>query len=398
MVFWILVAGLVAAVTLAITRPLMRPSSPATDSAGPDIAVYKDQLKEIDSDEARGTLGAAEAESARAEIGRRILRVSQDHPKAAMLAHSAERNRFVVPVSIATAIALPIASLGLYLTYGAPGMPAQPLSERLAESSDANKPNDLIAKVEERLRDHPEDGTGWDVIAPVYYAMGRYADAATAYQNAIRLIGESPKRLQGFANARIHIENGVVPDDARKALERIIVLAPGSSIEPRIWLALAKEQDGRVADAAADYRKLIAEAPADAPWRKVIEERLANIGKGIGSPSAGDGNQAAAGTPGTAPATTSPSPAANPEAAAIMAMNPEERQAFIARMVDSLAARLKSDGSDAAGWVKLIRAYQVLGRRDDAIKALTDARTNLKGNQDGLAEVEHLARQLGLGS
>ncbi|CAA2140587.1 c-type cytochrome biogenesis protein CcmI [Hyphomicrobium sp. ghe19] len=396
MVFWILVAGLVAAVTLAITRPLMRPSLPSTDTAGPDIAVYKDQLKEIDSDEARGALGSVDAESARAEIGRRILRVSQDHPKAGAHARYPERNRFVVPVSIATAIALPIASLGLYLTYGAPGLPSQPLSERLAAASNANKPNDLIAKVEERLRDHPEDGTGWDVIAPVYYAMGRYADAATAFQNAIRLIGESPKRLQGFANARIHIENGVVPEDARKALERIIVLAPDSSIEPRIWLALAKEQDGRVSDAAADYRKLIAEAPADAPWRKVIEERLANIGKGIGSPPAGDGSQGAAGNAGTAP--TSASPAANPEAAAIMAMNPEERQAFIARMVDSLAARLKSDGNDAAGWVKLIRAYQILGRRDDAIKALTDARANLKDNQDGLAEVEHLARQLGLGS
>jgi cytochrome c-type biogenesis protein CcmH len=79
-------------------------------------------------------------------------------------------------------------------------------------------------------------------------------------------------------------------------------------------------------------------------------------------------------------------------------MNPEERQAFITRMVDSLAARLKSDGTDAAGWVKLIRAYQILGRHDDAAKALTDARANLKGNQDGLAEVENLARQLGLGS
>jgi cytochrome c-type biogenesis protein CcmH len=396
MVFWILVAGLVAAVTLAITRPLMRPSPPATDTTGADIAVYKDQLKEIASDEARGTLGAAEAESARAEIGRRILRVSQDHSKTDTHARSADRNRFIFPVSIATAIALPIASLSLYLVYGAPGMPAQPLSERLAEASNANKPNDLIAKVEERLREHPEDGTGWDVIAPVYYATGRYADAATAYENAIRLIGESPKRLQGFANARIHIENGVVPEDARKALERIIVLAPASSTEPRIWLALAKEQDGRVSDAAADYRKLIAEAPADAPWRKVLEERLENLGKGNGGPSAGDSNQGAAGNAGTAPMSTSPP--ANPEAAAIMAMNPEERQTFIARMVDGLAARLKSDGSDAAGWVKLIRAYQVLGRRDDAVKALTDARANLKGNQDGLAEVEQLARQLGLGS
>ncbi|MBS0270154.1 MAG: c-type cytochrome biogenesis protein CcmI, partial [Proteobacteria bacterium] len=77
MVFWILVAGLAAAVTLAVTRPLMRPSTPAADARDADIAVYKDQLKEIAADEARGTLGVAEAESARAEIGRRILRAAE---------------------------------------------------------------------------------------------------------------------------------------------------------------------------------------------------------------------------------------------------------------------------------------------------------------------------------
>ena len=79
-------------------------------------------------------------------------------------------------------------------------------------------------------------------------------------------------------------------------------------------------------------------------------------------------------------------------------MSPEERQAFIGRMVDGLAARLKADGTDAAGWLKLIRAYDVLGRRDDAIKALNDARTGLKNDKGGLASVEDLARQLGLGS
>ncbi|WP_045837876.1 c-type cytochrome biogenesis protein CcmI [Hyphomicrobium sp. 99] len=388
MVFWILVAGLVAGVTLAITWPLMRPSPLSTDAIGADIAVYKDQLKEIAADEARGTLGAAEAESARAEIGRRILRVSEGNSKAEASSGSAGRNRFIKPVSIALSVALPLASLGLYLVYGAPGMPAQPLSERLAEATVSNKPNDLIAKVEERLREHPEDGTGWDVIAPVYYATGQYADAATAYQNAIRLIGETPRRLLGFANARIHLENGVVPEDARKALERILAIEPNST-EPRVWLALAKEQDGRLAEAAADYRKLIDEAPAHAPWRKALEDRLANLGKDAGRTPAG--KEAT-----TAPAATPP--AANPEAAAIMNMSPAERQAFITRMVDNLAARLKSDGSDAEGWIKLIRAYQVLGRRDDAVKALTDARANLKGNQVGLAEVENLARQLGLGS
>ena len=68
-------------------------------------------------------------------------------------------------------------------------------------------------------------------------------------------------------------------------------------------------------------------------------------------------------------------------------------------MVDGLAARLKADGSDAAGWVKLIRAYQVLGRRDDAVKALSDARANLKGNEVGLAQRRgSWHSELGLGS
>mgnify|MGYP000479903244 CR=1 FL=1 len=390
MVFWILVAVLVAGVTLAIMRPLMVPARPAGGIADADIAVYKDQLKEIASDAARGAIAVDEAESAKAEIARRLLRVTQDNPKIETAGDEKTRNRFITPVTILTSIALPVASLGLYLAYGAPGMPAQPLSERIADASEASKPNDLVAKVEQRLRDHPEDGVGWDVIAPVYYAMGRYEDAAQAYRQAIQLLGENPKRLQGFANARIRLENGIVPDDARKALQRVIVLAP-QTIEPRIWLALAKEQDGHLAEAAADYKSLIEQSPADAPWRKVLEERLANIDPAAAASMAKE-NKAAESAPASSGAPS------GPDASAVMSMSPEQRQAFIANMVEGLAARLKADGSDAAGWVKLIRAYQVLGRHDDAVKALNDARTNLKDNQVGLAQVEDLARQLGLGS
>jgi cytochrome c-type biogenesis protein CcmH len=391
MVFWILVAGLVAGVTLVITRPLTRAATNPGNGADADIAVYKDQLKEVAADAAGGTLAPGEAEAARAEISRRLLRTVATGAKPAVSGPSS-RQIFARPVYLITSIALPALSLALYLAYGAPGLPGQPLSQRLAESVRADKPNDLVAKVEARLRERPEDGVGWDVIAPVYYAMGRYADAAGAYSNALRLVGESSERLQGFANARIRAENGIVPEDARGALERILVIAPNLK-EPRIWLALAKEQDGRLGDAAADYRKLIAEAPADAPWRKALEERLAGL-ESDGSKSAAGNNRGDQGSGGAA----SGAPPPGPDAASVEAMNPEERQAFIGRMVDGLAARLKADGSDAAGWVKLIRAYQVLGRHDDAVKALSDARTKLKGDEGGLARVEDLARQLGLGS
>ena len=395
MIFWILVACLVAVVTLAITRPLLRAAPQAAEdpdavTAAADIAVYKDQLKEVAADEASGTLASSEAEIARSEIARRLLRTTATKNNVEVPRRSG-RASFAMYASVLTSIALPIVSLALYLNYGAPGLPGEPLSARLAQSSGSEKPNDLVAKVEERLREHPDDGKGWSVLAPVYYAMGRYADAANAYANAMRLAGETPDRLQGFANARIRVENGVIPEDARKALERLLVVSPDKK-EPRIWLALAKEQDGKLTEAAADYRKLIDEAPTDAPWRKMLEARLATL-----TPDAG-GKPASTETPqkSTDEATSAPQPSA-PDTSGVMAMTPEQRQVFITQMVDGLATRLKENGSDAAGWLKLIRAYQVLGRHDDAVKALGDARTNLKGDQVGLARIDDLARELGLG-
>jgi cytochrome c-type biogenesis protein CcmH len=395
MLFWILVAVLVAGVSYAVTRPLMQPAEAPANAADADIAVYKDQLDEVAADAARGVLPTEDAEAARSEIARRLLRSTEVNAKPAS-GDASRRRRFVKPLYIFTSIALPVASLALYLNYGAPGLPGQPLSARIAEATNTMQPNDMIAKVEARLRDHPEDGRGWDVIAPVYYAMGRYEDAANAFRNALRIVGESPQRLQGFANARIHAENGIIPDDARKALNRILVIAPDSK-EPRIWLALAKEQDGHIEEAAADYRKLIAEAPANAPWRKVLEDRVAALTAAADKGRAqGPRNEPNAGPADAAAPTTGTPPPADVEA--VNAKTPEERKAFIGRMVDGLAARLKADATDASGWLKLIRAYQVLGRHDDATKALSDARKGLKDDKVGLGRVDELARQLGLGS
>ncbi|HVX37091.1 MAG TPA: c-type cytochrome biogenesis protein CcmI [Hyphomicrobium sp.] len=396
MIFWILVACLVAVVTLVITRPLLgaaplAPEDPDAVTAAADIAVYKDQLKEVAADEASGTLASSEAEIARSEIARRLLRTNAGKNSAEVPRRSG-RARIATYASVLTSIVVPIVSLVLYLAYGAPGLPGDPLSARIAQSSVLEKPNDLVAKVEERLREHPEDGKGWSVVAPVYYAMGRYADAANAYAKAMRLVGETPDRLEGFANARIRVENGVIPEDARKALARILVIAPDKK-EPRIWLALAKEQDGKLTEAAADYRQLIDQAPTNAPWRKMLEARLASLTPDAGGkPASGETPQKSADE-----ATSAPQQPSAPNASAVMAMTPEQRQAFIGQMVDGLASRLKENGSDTAGWLKLIRAYQVLGRHDDAVKALGDARTNLKGDQVGLARIDDLARELGLG-
>ena len=378
MMFWIAVAILAAAVTYTVTRPLLRAPDAIANQPSSDIAVYKDQLSEIDADVARGLIDATEAEAARAEVARRVLRQTDNAPSMPLPSNVS----FVNAAYYVTALALPLLSLALYMTYGAPGMSGLPLKERLAAAVDGDRPDDLIAKVEARLREHPEDGKGWDVVAPVYMAGERFVDAAEAFAKAMKLLGESPARLMGFANARISVENGIVPEDARKALQSLAASDPKLK-EPRVWLALAKEQDGKVSEAAADYRVLIADAPETAPWRRFLQERLDRLD----------------GTASMPPVTAAPQ-SKGPDAAsvaAVEAMNPEERQAFITRMVDGLAERMKTNTKDKDGWLKLIRAYQMSGRKDDAVRAVASAKSGLAGDTGALQAVDALAKELGVG-
>ncbi|NOT70471.1 MAG: c-type cytochrome biogenesis protein CcmI [Hyphomicrobium sp.] len=384
MIFWIAVAALAAAVTYAVTRPLMQTHQPLADASEADLAVYRDQLAEIEADVARGVVTESEAGSAKAEVGRRVLRHSGGKSDSKAATDAAAPGSLLKPIYLATSLLLPLASVGLYLAFGAPGLPGQPLSERVAAKVDGTKPDDLIAKVEARLRDHPEDGKGWEVIAPVYMAQRRFSDAASAYASAIKVLGETPPRLQGFAEARIRAENGLVPDDARKALQTVLAADPKRK-EPRIWLALAKEQDGKAADAASDYRALIAEAPEDAPWRAALQDRLNRIE----NPGAVAGNAQSAKPNDKGPT------AAN--IAAAEAMSPDERQAMINRMVSNLAERLKANAKDKDGWLKLIRAYQMLGRKDDAVKAVADAKAGLAGDTAALQDIDDMVKTLGVG-
>jgi cytochrome c-type biogenesis protein CcmH len=285
-------------------------------------------------------------------------------------------------VALAIAAAVPLLTLAFYLAYGSPGLPSFPASNRDQLSLERAQIGDLVAKVEARLREHPEDGDGWDVIAPVYYKLQRFGDAANAYARAARLKGETVRRLAGFAESAVFAADGIVTEEARAAYEKILKLEPGR-VEPRFWLALAKEQDGKLADALADYKGLLAEAPADATWRAEVESRAAEVARRIAGAEK--------------PEPRGPGPSAE-DVAAAEKLAPADRAKMIAQMVDGLAQRLKADGRDLAGWQRLINAYAVLGRGQDARQALAEARRNFPADEQALAALAALAKSLGLGS
>jgi cytochrome c-type biogenesis protein CcmH len=393
MLFWVTSAAMVTAAVLALTWPLSRKAGSARGGVDADVAAYGQSLKEIEADRARGLLGEEEAEAARIEVSRRLLarvEAAERLSAAGAAPHSFRRRE---PVFYAIALLIPAAAMGLYLALGSPSLPDKPHAARLHQAPGKASIAELVARVEERLRAHPEDGQGWDVIAPVYLRFERYQDAAQAYRNAIRLLGETPRRLVGLGESLARARDGVVAEEARQAFQRALALEAGNRAA-RFWLALAKEQDGRLPEALADFQALLAGEPPEASARAILEERIAALTGRLG-------RNGAASPPGDAGTSRAASDNRGPDAADVTAagrLSPAERNALVSGMVEGLANRLKQDGKDLSGWERLMRAYVVLGRRQDALEALASARRAFAGDAASLATLDSLAQSLGLES
>lgn len=287
MVIWFLFAVLTAAVVLVVLRPLLgRGASVSAAHRAPtaDLAVYQAQLAELDADIERGVLAPQDAKAARIEVSRKILQLADREQSTAAESESADgfQHGTETPVAQRRAIILagliPILTGIIYVNFGAPHLPDLPHAPRLKEDLNTATAGNLLARVEARLRTHPEDGKGWDVIAPFYFRAGRYHDAADAYRKAIQLLGETPERMIGYVKAAIIANNGIVSEDLRHVSERLRALVPERA-EPKFWLALALEQDGKINAARQAYQDLLATARDEDPWRDMVQGRLDGLAK-----------------------------------------------------------------------------------------------------------------------
>jgi cytochrome c-type biogenesis protein CcmH len=376
-------AVLTALAALAVLVPMARAgrADGAVPPGAPDAAIYADQLSELERDVARGLVAPREAEAARAEIGRRLIRAAnRAGPDAAP-------RRWPVLVAAGLAIVgLPVLALGLYGGFGAPTLPDLPLAVRQAEPADGQNLEALVVRVESHLAQNPDDGEGWAVLAPVYLRAGRYGDAADAFSNAIRVRGATADLEAGLGEALTGDAGGVVTADARAAFERANALDP-AAIRPRFFLAVALGQDGKTEAARAAWTAMIDGAAGGEPWLPVARAQLAALGE---APAPADTPTTA--TPPASPAQGGPS-AADVEAAG--EMSPADRAAMIGGMVDRLSARLASEGGSVDDWLRLVRSYVVLGRDQDARRAVASAKAAHPAAAD-VQRIDEAAAGLGL--
>lgn len=373
-------ALMTAAAIFAVLWPLGRRSAA---EGGSDLAVYRDQLDEITRDRAEGRIGEAEAEAAKTEVSRRLIAAADAAEKEAPVGDAVPlwRRRAAALVGL---ILLPVGASALYLALGSPQIPGQPLAERMATASQDNSIQTLVERVEAHLEKNPNDARGYEVVAPVYLRMGRFADAVNARRKAIALAGENAQRQSDLGEALAALGNGVITADAKAAFERALALDP-NELKALFFIGLAAEQDGDRKKAAAIWTSMLKNAPADAPWVPMVSEALTRVG-GVPPTLAVAPPQAALAQPG---------PTANDVAAASQ-MSEQDRGDMIRGMVARLADRLKEDSSDVAGWQRLMRAYMVLGDRDRAKSAAGDAKKALAADPDKLRQIDETIKSMGL--
>jgi cytochrome c-type biogenesis protein CcmH len=369
MTLLLILVTMTAAAALAVIWPLARKSGDAR--SGSDIAIYCDQLEEVERDRAAGRIGDTEAAVARLEISRRLLAAADAAPATPPAFNATATTAWRRQIAAGAALlALPALAGGLYLWLGSPELASaqQQTPSSIAAEQDSD---DLVAQAETHLQRNPEDGRGWEVLAPVYMRLGRYSDSVTAWRNALRLLGESADREADLGEALTAEADGVVTAEAKAAFVQAATLDQ-TTVTARYYLGLAAEQNGRREDAAKIWRDLIAEAPAGAPWVDTVRSALTRV---EGNPVASSG----------APFTPRPD---------IANQQSGPQSATIQGMVDRLAARLKQDGSDVDGWVRLVRSYKVLGQGDKARAATADARQAVAGDPDKLSKLDAALKEL----
>jgi cytochrome c-type biogenesis protein CcmH len=270
MLFWTVLAAMTAAAVLAVLWPLSRqPRMVLGEAAG--VAVYRDQLAEIERDRARWLLAPAEVEAARTEISRRLLNAAADKTPASVA--SIRRRRIA---SIAALIGIPAISLTLYLSYGAPEVPDAPRAARLAPPIEQQDIGMLVYRLEERLTSRPDDGQGWELIAPIYLRVGRVDDAVAAQEAAIRILGSNAARQVTLGEALLTQTPGKISADASAAFQR--ALEHDAKFSPALfYLGLAAEQNGDREVARKYWTQVIESAGPKDMWRIPAQRHLIEL-------------------------------------------------------------------------------------------------------------------------
>lgn len=409
MTFWLIAAAVALLTAALLILALMRGGRGQVPPAAYDLQVYRDQLKEVEKDLARGVVTPEDAERVRLEVSRRILEADRALAKGEA-AGRAPRGATIAAGALAVAVVAG-GTLTLYERVGAPGYPDLPLQARMEAADEARstrpgqaeaeaqmppmpqiaEPDPRHVKLVEQLRDvvkeRSDDMQGYILLARNEAMLGNFRAAYIAQSKVIELkqgqaTGED---YATYADMMILAAGGYVSPQAEAALVQALNRDPKNGTA-RYYAGLMYAQTGRP-DITFDYwRPLLENSAPDDPWvapiRAQIEEIALRAGVEYQPPAAP-----------SAPALRGPS-AEDMEAAADM--TPEERMEMIRGMVENLGERLANEGGSAEEWAQLINALGMLGETERATAIWGEAQQVFAQHPERLATVRAAAERIGV--
>jgi cytochrome c-type biogenesis protein CcmH len=408
--FWTLAALAALFIVMVLGYALFSPArNTARASAEFDMEIYRDQLKELDRDLARGVIAPEEAERARVEISRRLLEAD----RAAQAQDGASRAPRTASIAATAGIALLLGLGGAYVynSLGAPGYPDLPLELRkqLAQETRENRPDQAAAEAEmppwdgpnadvpsdyvtlvEQLRTavarRPDDAEGLALLARHEAALENYRAAHRAQSRLIAVKGEAAAAQDhaDLAELLILAAGGYVSPEAERAISRALEENPQNGVA-RYYSGLLLAQTGRPDLAFRMWRTLLETSQETAPWVGPIRAQIGDLARAAGVNY----------TPPQAEASTPSGPTAEDMENAAE-MSEEDRAQMIRGMVDGLSERLASEGGPAPEWARLLRALGVLGETERAQAIWEEAQARFAGQPADLDEIRAAARDAGV--
>lgn len=337
--------------------PLLRQDTESGDRDSGAIAVLRDQLSEIERDQARGLISEVEANDAGIEIKRRLLALAKKQ-KAPELATG--RGSWAMYIAV---VVVGVSGVGVYGSLGSPGMPSVSFADRGDERTAANEIADLATELRTRLEADENGGPfqGWILLGQTYMRMNDYSGAVDAFGVGTERPEATSATFSQLAEAMLAVESGIVTPPIEAAIEQAVALDP-SNPAAVYYQALALDQTGRSVTAYDVLAQRIAMESEIASWMEAFIGQLNRIGERLGRQPVGPMMLLSQdGVPG---------PNADDIAAAAQ-MSAEDRAEMVQSMVARLAARLEDEPDDLEGWLRLANAYNVLGDLDAARTALS---------------------------
>lgn len=379
MSLWLMLGAMTAVAVALAVWPLVRRPGALSARRDHDLRVYRAQLEELARERDRGLLDEREAEAARLELERRMLAADARPREWGGGTPAAPAGWRVAAVVV---IVLPALAAGLYWRLGSPEQPAAPFASRAEErrqlataEEDSRLPSveTMIARLEARLADHPDDVEGWFRLGQAYALTQQYERAAGAYRRAIAVQDDAAELHAALGEALVMLAGGTIGPEASAAFTRALALDAGDP-RARFYAGLALLQGGDRRGALDAWVALLGDTPADAPWQAGLRERAVELAQELGLD----------------PEEVVPAPQA------VAAAPPPASEADARAEVAELEARLAAEPKDYQGWIRVAQLWARLGEPARARDALSRGADAYPGAPFVQQQLQTAAAELGL--